>query len=266
MKMKYPDGSVMVTGASKGIGRSIALKFGELGMDIAVCYWKDDTKASETAKVIQTVGGKAIIFKADLRDPTICEDLVSRVEDKLGPVSILINNAGMVPKSSICDTELSLFSECLSTNLLSPFALIQSVAKRLIARHQKGVVINIGSIHGLQSAPGMAAYSVSKAALESLTRIAALELGRLGIRVNCVIPGFVGTERILRLFGRNDMMRKLEERIPTGKLASPDQIADVVLFLCSESAAQINGASIVIDGGLSCQLNIPKGEKKEGVV
>ncbi len=250
------EGTILVTGASRGIGRAIAMLFGRRGRNVAVCFRSAYAAAADVVQAINATRGRACAFQVDLSEPSQCEQLVGRVERELGTVSVLINNAGIVPRGALTTISLDEAVNAIAVNVLAPLMLIREVVQPMATRGS-GHIVNVGSLHGLVSVSGMVLYSLSKAALHMLTKTAAIELGPLGIRINCVVPGMVATERIVAALRRGACESSFVERIPAGRLVAPEEVAEVVAFLCSPEAAQINGALIVIDGGQTCVANLP---------
>jgi 3-oxoacyl-[acyl-carrier protein] reductase len=232
----------LVTGASRGIGRAIALELGRAGAKVLVNY---NASAAAAEALAAEIGGVAV--QADVSTTAGCEALIAAAEG-LGALDILVNNAGitrdmLVPRMS--DEE---WSAVLDTNLTATFRLCRA-ASGLMMRQRRGSIINLTSVSGLHGNAGQANYAASKAAISALSKSLAKELGRRNIRVNCVAPGFIET----------DMTKILDSRILDGvkevaalrRVGKPEEIARVVRFLASDDASYVTGQEWVVDGGLS---------------
>lgn len=238
-RFDFAGETVLVTGASGGIGQGIARRFAAAGAKVAVHYHARREAAEALAAKI---GGAA--FAADLSGEAGCAGLVQAVAARLGPVDILVNNAGLQPVLPFEAVTGAAMAEMLAANLGGPMALMRALAQ---AGRPAGVV-NIASIEGMQPAAGHAHYAASKAALIMLTRAAALELGPKGIRVNAVSPGLVDTGGLSERWP--DGVGRYLANAPLGALGTPEDIADAVLFLASDAARWVSGANLVVDGGV----------------
>lgn len=230
---------VLVTGASGGLGQGIALRFAEAGANVAVHYHANRDAAEALAS---DIGGMA--FAADLTDEPQCVGLMSAVASRLGPVDVLVNNAGLQPVKPLVDIVAGDFAQMMAANVGGPLGLIRLLA--LVGR--RASVINIASIEGLQPAGGHAHYAASKAALLMLTRAAALELGSSGIRVNAISPGLIDAGGLSEQWPEG--VARWQANAPLGRVGTPDDIADAALFLASDAARWITGANLVVDGGV----------------
>jgi len=231
---------VLVTGASGGLGRGIARAFAKAGGRVAVHYHQGRATAEALAAEI---GGVA--FSADLGREDECTALCKEVAEGLGPVGVLVNNAGLQPVEPLVDITGAALRTMLDANVGGPFALLRELAKA----GRPAAVVNIASIEALQPAAGHSHYAASKAALLMLTRAAALELGPLGIRVNAISPGLIGRDGIET--GWPEGVARWRAAAPLGRLGTPDDVADAALFLASDAARWITGANLVVDGGVS---------------
>lgn len=239
---------VLITGAGRGIGRAIAWAFAGRGTAIAANDLAPDG-LSGTVEEIENSGGEAEAFEADVSQKRQIQSMIEAVRARFGRIDFLVNNAGVEPHGSLLTLDEWDWDRTLAVNLKGPFLLIQSVG-RVMADAGGGSIVNIGSIagraHGL---PNRAAYVASKTGLLGLTREAARELAEHNIRVNAVCPGVVKTDMTAELRQEEGMMRRWRADIPQGRLGEPEEIADVVLFLCSQSARYITGQALNVDGG-----------------
>jgi 3-oxoacyl-[acyl-carrier protein] reductase/2-hydroxycyclohexanecarboxyl-CoA dehydrogenase len=240
---------VLVTGAGRGIGRSIALAFARQGARVAA---NDLTPVNldETIRLIQAEGGQARDYVFDVAKKMPVQAMIEAVRDDYGRLDILVNNAGIEPHASLLDLDEWDWRRTLDVNLTGAFFTIQSAARVMRDQGEGGVIVNIASIggraHGLVD---RSAYVASKMGLIGLTREAARELAAYDIRVNTVCPGVIETEMTATLRQNKEMVRKWQGEIPQGRLGKPEEVVGLVLFLCSPAASYITGQAINVDGG-----------------
>jgi len=236
----------LVTGASRGIGKSIAISLGLLGAEVIVNYSSSDASAEEVAKSINDKGGSSYKLKFDVSDEESVSTAINQIIRDSGKIDILINNAGITRDGLLMRMKASQWDEVLNTNLKGVFLCTKNVSKFMI-KQRSGKIINITSIVGLIGNPGQANYSASKAGVIGFTKTCAKEFASRGIKVNAIAPGFIETEMTENL--KTDDLLKM---IPLGKLGSADQIASLVNFLVSSDASEyITGQTISIDGGMN---------------
>ena len=241
---------VLVTGASRGIGKATAELFAARGAIVAVNYCRDAAGASQTVEAIQKSGGSALSIQADVAVPADCERLVDTVEGKLGPIQVLVNNAAAFQRTPFLELTLEEFDRLLATNLRGVFYLSQLAARQMAVRN-RGSIIHISSILARQVIPGRTAYCASKGAIESLTRAMALDLARYNIRVNAVAPGLIKTEALIASFHDAEEEASVRQYIPGHRFGQPEEIARVVVFLASEDSSYINGTVLSVDNAMS---------------
>lgn len=231
--------TVLITGGAGGIGRAIGAAFAQSGDSVVLA---DLAGAEEAAKPL---GGRGI--RLDITD----EAAISAALDEIGPVDVLVNNAGLLSvHGRLLDLPGADLLRVLSTNVHGTFLMTQLVARRMVARGEPGVVVNLSSIGGRQPTPGMGGYESSKAAVDALTRWAAIELAEHKIRVNAVAPGPVATPMLAAAMPPGSPAHDAwVARIPDGRMASVEDIAAAVVFLASPAAAHITGTSLPVDGG-----------------
>jgi NAD(P)-dependent dehydrogenase (short-subunit alcohol dehydrogenase family) len=246
---------VMVTGATSGIGRAVANRFASAS-DHVIAIGRKSDQLAEVAADISKRGGQATTIGLDVTDSDNVRASFERVIDTAGRLDVLVNAAGHIASGSIENTSLDAWDSMMNVNLRSVFHLMQLAAPHLTKT--TGNIVNVSSVTGLRSFPGVLAYCVSKAGLDQLTRCAALELAASGVRVNAVNPGVVVTE-IHKRGGMSapDYEKFLEHSKtthPLGRVGDPREVADLVFYLASESAGWITGATYQIDGGraLTC--------------
>jgi 3-oxoacyl-[acyl-carrier protein] reductase len=249
--------AVVVTGAASGIGRALAAALARRREPVVLCD-VDAAGVEEAAKKITGAGGRAWSVAADVTQAADVERMVDRARRDGGPLGGLVNCAGIYPNTPFLDVTVKEWDAVLAVNLRAPFLVTQAVARRMIADGGGGSIVNVSSTASRLARPGIAHYGASKAALNQLTAVTAVELASHGIRVNAVLPGVVGTERVhanaASGAGRVEHETKLA-RIPLGRLAEPAEVVNVILFLLSPEAAYCTGALFTVDGGFT--LGIP---------
>ncbi|NTW05443.1 MAG: 3-oxoacyl-[acyl-carrier-protein] reductase [Peptococcaceae bacterium] len=245
----YLNGKVaIVTGSSRGIGRSIALALAQQGADILVNYTKGETEAKAVANEIEALGRKGIIFKADVSIAEEAVNMVAAAMEHFGRLDILVNNAGITRDNLIPRIKDEDWDLVLSVNLKGAFNCIKAAVRPML-KARWGRIINITSVIGVFGNPGQANYAASKAGLIGLTKSVAKEVGSRNITVNAVAPGFISTDMTEGL--SEETKKKLLAGIPLGRLGGPEEVASVVAFLAGESGSYITGQVIMVDGGMA---------------
>lgn len=237
----------LVTGASRGIGRAIAIALAEAGADVAINYSGSEAAAAETALAVEALGRRAIVIKANVGKPDEFEAMVKEVINQFGTVDILVNNAGITRDNLIMRMKEDEFDQVIETNLKGVFNGIKAVTRSMM-KQRSGRIINISSVVGVLGNPGQANYVAAKAGVIGLTKASARELASRGITVNCVAPGFIQTEMTDKL--PEEMRQSLAGQIPLARLGDPGDIANAVRFLASDASAYMTGQTIHVDGGM----------------
>lgn len=232
------DRKALVTGASRGIGKAIALLLAEEGADIAFTYKSASAAADDTIKAIQARGVKAIAHRADAKDLASTERVVSEVAKELGRIDILVNNAGITRDRLLVRMTEEDWDEVIDTNLKSAFNFCKVVSRHMVAQ-RRGKIVNVASIAGVVGNPGQTNYSAAKSGMIGLTKTLAKELASRNIQVNAVAPGFVATEMVEQLDPAQ--MGKLSDLFPIKLMAQPEEIAELVLFFASSASDYITG-------------------------
>jgi 3-oxoacyl-[acyl-carrier protein] reductase len=241
----HPEGSALVTGASRGIGAAIAKALAREGWPVAVNYRSDAGSAEAVVKDITDAGGRALAAQADVTDPEAVETLFKRVEDELGPVLVLVNNAGVRADGLSPQIGDEDWQRVIDTNLSAAFRLTRRALRPMI-RGRYGRVVNIASIVGAERAnPGQANYAASKAGLVAMTKTVAAEVARRNVTVNAVAPGLIETDMT------EDIGDGLLEHVPARRAGTPDEVAACVRFLVSQDAGYVTGVCLTVDGGLT---------------
>lgn len=255
MNNEFAGKAVIVTGATSGIGQATALRFAQSGASVAA-VGRNSAALESVAEKIKAAGGSALTIAADLTMTEEASRIVKVTSDAYGGVDVLVNAAGHISTGTIESTSLGAWDAMLDINLRAVFQLMQAALPSLLASH--GNIVNVSSVTGLRSFPGVLAYCVSKAALDQLTRCSALELAAKGVRVNAVNPGVVVTE-IHKRGGMDQQqyaafLEHSKTTHPLGRVGDANEIAELIYFLASERASWITGATYSIDGGraLTC--------------
>jgi NAD(P)-dependent dehydrogenase (short-subunit alcohol dehydrogenase family) len=239
---------VLVTGAQRGIGRAIALRFAGAGADVGLNYLDDKAATESAAAEITALGRRAVTLAADIARPEEARRLVADAERALGPIDVLVNNAGIFPRASFLELTEQTWDAVLDTNLKAMFVCSQEAARRMVAAKRPGVIINLSSGAPYRGSMRATAYMASKLGIVGLTRGMARELAPHGIRVNAIAPGITNTA-MPRLGNTEEGLAALGRANPTGRLAEPDDIADAVVFLATDDARYIVGQLIHVNGG-----------------
>lgn len=237
----------LVTGASRGIGRAIAVSLAEAGADVAINYSGSEEAAAQTAEAVRALGREAILIKANVGVVAEFEDMVKQVIEKFGTIDILVNNAGITRDNLIMRMKEEEFDQVIETNLKGVFNGIKAVTRPMM-KQRAGRIINISSVVGVLGNPGQANYVAAKAGVIGLTKASAKELATRNITVNCIAPGFIQTEMTDKL--PDDMKQALQTQIPLAKLGNVEDIAHAVRFLASDAASYMTGQTIHVDGGM----------------
>jgi acetoacetyl-CoA reductase/3-oxoacyl-[acyl-carrier protein] reductase len=237
--------AVLVTGASRGIGRAIALELAREGAKVAVNYQNNEAKAQEVAAEIAKMGGTCILAKANLADPKEARAMVRRVAEQFGRLDVLVNNAGITRDKSLRKMTDDDWLAVIQTNLNAVF-FCTSAAMPIMIEQNYGRIVNIGSMNGQTAAFGQANYGASKGGVMAFTKTAALELARFNITVNVVNPGFTQTDMLATV--PTNIQDQIKGKIPEGRFAKPEEIARAVIFLV-EDGDYITGQQINVNGG-----------------
>lgn len=241
----------VVTGGDTGIGKAITLAMAAQGAAVVIDYHGDVAPAKALVEQIESSGGKACAVAADVAKPQEVQRLIDTAVERYGGLHVMVNNAGIEEKHAFVEMPLDVYERIVSVNLTGVWLGSQCAAKQMIAQGQGGRIITISSVHEDVTMPENAAYCATKGAVRMLTRTIAVELASHGITANNVCPGAIETPMDAKIESEPPELRALLSEIPMGRMGKPSEVAQLCVFLASDDAAYITGASLMIDGGMS---------------
>ena len=239
--------TAFVTGASRGIGRAIALRLAADGAKVALNFSSNVSKAEEVKATIESSGGTAMLVQGDVSDLAVVTELIKKVVDEWGRLDILINNAGITRDNLLLKMSEDDFDKVVATNLKGVFNCTKAVTK-LMMKQRGGRIVNMSSVVGLKGNISQANYAAAKAGIIGFTKSAARELASRGVTVNAVAPGFINTDMTAALSEK--VKEVMMQEIPAGRMGTPEDVANAVAFLVSDEAAYITGQVLSVDGGM----------------
>jgi NAD(P)-dependent dehydrogenase (short-subunit alcohol dehydrogenase family) len=242
--------TALVTGSSSGIGKAIAVEFAEQGADVAVNYSSNEEGAREAATAVREAGQRPVVVGADVSDPDEAQALVETTREELGEIDVLVNNAGIYPRTSWEDVDWETVLRTLSVNVGGLVNVSRCVAPAMLDRGE-GSIINMSSIWAVRGGVGNVAYTASKGAITALTRQMCAEFAPQGVRANVISPGAVETAINAEQREGEEYMERVTGAIPAGRWGQPADIAHMAAFLASDRADYVNGADLVVDGGVN---------------
>lgn len=248
--MILKDKTALVTGASRGIGKAIALELARAGASVVVNYSGNKTRAEETAAQIRELGTEALTYQCDVANEEDVQEMVRTAVQKFGHLDIVVNNAGIIRDGLIMRLKEEDWDAVLNTNLKGVF-LVTKAALRPMMRQKQGKIINVASVVGILGNAGQANYVAAKAGVIGLTKSTAREVASRGITANAVAPGFISTEMTEKF--PEKIKEKMKSEIPLHRLGTPEDVAGVVKFLASEDSGYMTGQILSVDGGMAMQ-------------
>jgi len=247
MGMRLAGKTALVTGASRGIGRAIALRFAAEGAFVVVNYAGNEAAAGETLAAIESAGGKAVLSRFDVGSAGEVDAAVKAIVAERGRIDILVNNAGVTRDNLLMRLTEDDFDAVVRTNLKGAF-LVTKVVSRQMIRQRGGRIVNMSSVVGEMGNAGQSVYAATKAGILGFTKAMARELASRGITVNAIAPGFITTDMTEKL--PEAARKEFAERIPLGRFGAPEEVAELALFLASDEAAYVTGQVVGINGGM----------------
>ena len=247
--MLLEDKVVLITGASRGIGRATAIEAARQGANVAINTFRDDVVAAEVVAEIESLGRKAIVVDADAALPESAALFVRKAVDAFGRVDVFVSNAGICPFHAFLDMPVETLRRTMEVNLHGAYFMTQAAANQMVSKGNGGSIVAISSISALVGGEMQTHYTPTKAGVHSLMQSCAVALGRHGIRCNSVLPGTIATDINKDDLADPKKREYMEGRIPLGRLGRPEDIASVVAFLASDMAGYMSGAALLVDGG-----------------
>jgi 2-deoxy-D-gluconate 3-dehydrogenase len=236
----------LVTGASRGVGQAVAAKLASLGADIGMVQ---RTGASDTVTAVEAAGRRSAVVQVDLADPAAAAAAVGQVADALGRLDVVVCNAGTIHRQPALEVPLETWTQVVTVNLISTFAIAQAAARLMLGQATGGAIVLIASVLAFQGGLNVSSYAAAKAGIANLARALANEWAAAGIRVNAVAPGYLDTEQTAPLRADADRKSQIDGRIPARRWGTADDVASAVAFLAAGTSEYVNGHTLVVDGG-----------------
>jgi glucose 1-dehydrogenase len=244
------DRVAVVTGASRGIGRATAIALGRTGTNVVVNYRSHSDEAAETVAAIESTGSQAVAYQADVADQQAVEGLVRTAVDTFGRLDLAVSNAAYSDRELFYKADMTEFRRTVDVTMWGAFYLLRAATQQMIRQESGGCILLVSSPHAFIPTPRAMAYNMSKAALEHMAKTAAIEVAQHGIRINMIQPGWTDTPGE-RKFADEETLQRGGAAIPLGRLGTPAEMAEGILFLCDPRNEYMTGATLLIDGGIS---------------
>lgn len=246
--------TVLVTGASTGIGRAIAIGAAQHGAVVAINYARDTAGAESCVAAIEAAGGRAIAVRGDVAEPATATDFIARAVEAFGKVDVMVSNAGICPFHAFLDMPVETFERTMRVNMHGGYFMCQAAAQQMVKQGHGGSIIAVSSISALVGGEFQTHYTPTKAGLHSLMQSAAIALGKHNIRCNSLLPGTILTEINKDDLADREKREYMEKRTPLGRLGMPEDMVGPAVFLASDMAAYVTGAALLVDGGMYVNL------------
>jgi len=248
--MRLEGKNALITGASRGIGRGCAIEMAQEGANIAINYRSHPDEAEEVAGLVRSAGRKALLLKADVADREAVEDMVRKTADEFGSLDLFVSNAAYSDRELMVDADLDNFKRTIDVTMWGAFYGVRAAARQMIKQGAGGAMAVISSPHAVLAIPTSMAYNMAKAAIDHMARTASLELAQHRIRVNTVHPGWIDTPGERKFFS-DEQIESEGRKLPFNRLGRPDEIGKGVVYMLSDDAAYMTGATLSIDGAVS---------------
>ena len=252
--MLLENKTVLVTGASAGIGRAVAVGCAKHGANVAINFARDTAGAEAAVAEIEALGRKGVAIQGDVADPETAADFVARATEALGRVDVFVNNAGICPFHAFLDMPVETLERTMRVNLHGAYFMVQAAARQMVAQGDGGSIIAMSSISALVGGEYQTHYTPTKAGVLSLMQSTAIALGKHGIRCNALLPGTILTDINKDDLADVEKRRYMESRVPLGRLGQPEDMVGPTVFLASDLAQYVTGAALLVDGGMFVNL------------
>jgi L-rhamnose 1-dehydrogenase len=246
--------TVLVTGASTGIGRAAAIGAAQHGADVVINYHSRDDDAEACIAAIEATGQRGLAVKGDVADPATAKDFVAKAVEKFGKIDVMVNNAGICPFHAFLDMPVEVFERTMRVNMHGAYFMVQAAANQMVAQGRGGAIVAVSSISALVGGEYQTHYTPTKAGVHSLMQSTAIALGKHKIRCNSLLPGTILTEINKEDLADTKKREAMEGRVPLGRLGQPEDMVGPIVFLASDMAAYVTGAALLVDGGLFVNL------------
>ena len=246
--------TVLVTGASAGIGRAAAIGAAQHGADVAINYLDDEAAAQSCLAEIEAAGRRGVAIEGDVADPASARRFIDGAVEAFGKVDVFVSNAGICPFHAFLDMPVETFERTMRVNLHGAYYMVQAAANQMVAQGSGGAIVAVSSISALVGGEFQTHYTPTKAGVHSLMQSAAIALGRHGIRCNSVLPGTILTDINKDDLADPEKRRRMAGRVPLGRLGEPEDLVGPIVFLASDLAAYVTGAALLVDGGAFVNL------------
>lgn len=248
--MKFAGRTALITGASRGIGRGVAIELAREGANIGINFRSHPEEAAEVAAAVEAIGQKAILLQADVSDQSAVEDMVRKVVSEFGRLDMFVSNAAYSDRQAMIDADMDGFKRTIDVSMWGAFYGVRAASQQMVKQGEGGAITVVSSPHAVLAIPTSMAYNMSKAAIDHMARTAAIELASHRIRVNIVHPGWIDTPGERKFFSE-EQMQAGGKALPYGRLGTPEEIGKGIAYTLSDDAAYMTGSTLTLDGGVS---------------